>query len=256
VHHSTLPFKKLRSMKVTDRLSCSVIVRQANMALPEILSRDDFFGQFGKILALRVLQEAKPLEVFVRYLHEGSARRAIEWCNRQPLLFSGAHHGYQKYCVDFLNGQVCQKRTCRNRHSWCESSAAAHDQFTRRRAPSRGSIANTKNISNSKVVSTRTSTAQRANAANASTMSVMHSMQQQMMALLSQNGQQASYIQQLLRTIKQLENRNSVLQDLLLESVGSALDLNELPDIVDDVLRVEGANASPSNSNTPSPFLL
>lgn len=82
-----------------------------------------------------------------------------------------------------------------------------------------------------------------------SVMSAMQSMQQQMVALRSHNGQQASYIQQLLRTIHELKHRNTVLQDLLLDSVASSLDLDEVPEIVDNVLRVN-ASRTPSSSNT------
>ena len=76
--------------------------------------------------------------------------------------------------------------------------------------------------------------------------SAMQQMQQHVLALQTQNGRQSAYIQQLLRTIKELRTHNGVLQDLLLESVGSSLDLNDLPEIVDDVLNGMNSNEAPN----------
>jgi len=273
MHHSALPFKKLRSMKVTDRFSCSVILRQPAAALPTVLSRPEYFGQFGKIVSLRVLQESQPLEVFVRFSEEAAAVRAIAWCSSQSVLFSGAMHGYQKYCVDFLNGQMCRKRTCRNRHAWCDVPAVG--PYARRRSTSDGQngqnghaqprplpmMANNFSACSSNSCSSRSNGThslsqtesvqpqphpQQTGNVPLNQLNGQMGLHQTVLALRAQNGLQSSYIAQLLRTIEVLNMRNTVLatevRDLQFVSVGGALgalelsDLTDLPEIVDDVL--------------------
>ena len=121
IHHSALSFKQLRSLKITDRLSCCVVLTRKEMASPALLSQYQFFGQFGAIHSIRILEVVAvndPQRVFVRFTSESSAMGAIAWCKAHPLLFMDAGHGYQKYCPKFLNKRQCTKANCRNRHSW------------------------------------------------------------------------------------------------------------------------------------------
>jgi len=118
IHHSALSFRKLRSMKILDRLSVFIVALQDHIVDQEKLVRPELFGQFGTITSIRILQETNPPELYVRFEEESSAAAAIAWCKQRELTFKDVKHGYQKYCIKFINKQKCRKPCCPNRHSW------------------------------------------------------------------------------------------------------------------------------------------
>ena len=121
IHHSAFSFKKLRSMKLTFRRSLTVMALHEELSSTATISGQHFLGQFGEIVSARVLEDRKPLQLFVVFAEEWSAIQAISWCNQQPFLFSEAKHGYHKYCLKFLNHKRCRKKGCLGRHSWCDT---------------------------------------------------------------------------------------------------------------------------------------
>ncbi len=116
IHHSALSFKKLRSMKIADYSSILVTVSQDDLLDIDLLSGQELLGQFGTIISLRFIQESQPTQIYVRFREAASAIAALKWCQQQPLVFGDAKHGYQKYCVKFLNKQKCRKQDCPHRH--------------------------------------------------------------------------------------------------------------------------------------------
>lgn len=118
--HGSLSYGKLTSMKIVDRQSCYAVgIKKCNASKP-ILSKFEFFGRFGPISSLRIIQKTNPVEVYIRYVRADSAAAAIEWCREQQL---SADHGYHKYCIKFINNKTCRRLNCPNRHSWCHEKA-------------------------------------------------------------------------------------------------------------------------------------
>jgi len=226
--HRRLSFRKLRSMKVTDRHTCSVVTVQKELACTHILSQPSFFGRFGRIEALRViLERPDQREVFVRFEEEESAVRAIAWCDTQPFLFESAQHGYSKYCVRFLNGQRCDKQSCRNRHSWM------HMQRTSPEPAAPAALQLQPNLFN---MSPSSSSSPRA-------------ADLELQRLQVENARQASCIKRLLATVCSLKARNSLLESKVRELVTDSLDFS-LPGIVDQVLGCShGSAAADSKCN-------
>jgi len=123
IHHSALSFRKLTSMKIVDRSSCYIVGIKKDMADKALLAKYELFGQFGEILSIRIIQDKDPCEVYIRFASQASAVKAIDWCNSSASLFMNAKHGYQKYCIKFINGQNCKRSSinCPNRHSWADT---------------------------------------------------------------------------------------------------------------------------------------
>jgi hypothetical protein len=121
IHHSALSFRKLRAMKIKDRLSIHVVILNADLATPESLSCPLLFGQFGTIASIRILKDTTPREAHIRFSHEVSAGLAIQWCNNVSPMFVNAKFGYQKYCVKFVNNQACDIPGCSSRHAWADT---------------------------------------------------------------------------------------------------------------------------------------
>ena len=120
---SALSFRKLTSMKIVDRSSCYIVGIKKDMADKALLAKYELFGRFGDILSIRIIQDKDPCEVYIRFATQASALRAIDWCNSTASLFMNAKHGYQKYCIKFINGQNCKRSNinCPNRHSWADT---------------------------------------------------------------------------------------------------------------------------------------
>jgi len=119
--HGPLTLHKIARIKMLDRHSCYVAGIQREIATKEILSKPAFFGQFGEISSIRVLRDRDPGEVYLRFHSEKDAIRAIAWCNSQSPLGISAQHGYQKYCIKFIDNKRCKRPNCPHRHSWCDN---------------------------------------------------------------------------------------------------------------------------------------
>jgi len=107
---------------MVDRHSCYVAGIQREIATKEVLEKPSFFGQFGQITSLRVLRDRDPGEVYIRFASAFDAVRAISWCNGQTALGISAEHGYQKYCIKFIDGKRCNRPQCPHRHSWAPNA--------------------------------------------------------------------------------------------------------------------------------------
>lgn len=194
IHHSALSFRKLRSMKITDRQSCSVVILRNELASPVLLSQPRFFGQFGLVRSIRLLQDKSPCQVYVRFNTEAAAVAAVAWCSAEPSIFADAKHGYQKYCVKFINNQKCTKANCPNRHAWCDTK----DIRTFARTRCDGSD-----------VTVSPSGA----CPPAPPLPCPPSAEQQRVAsMVAQNQMQSAFINQLLSTIKALRDQNDSLK--------------------------------------------
>lgn len=108
-------------MKILDKKSVSMTVLSPDIDASSDLAKNEFFGQFGAVQSLRVLQNSEPKEIYLRFDNESSAKQAIAWCLGQPSVFKNAQHGFNKYCITFINHKVCTKEKCENRHSWADT---------------------------------------------------------------------------------------------------------------------------------------
>lgn len=256
IHHSELPFKQLRSMKNTDRNSCTVTVLRKELASPALLSQARFLGQFGEIVLIRVLLDTpNQRQVFVRFAQPGSAARAIAWCDAQPSLFASAAHGYSKYCVRFLNGQKCLKRHCRNRHSWMDDPfVSASDAQAVQAQQAQQARASSNCGANGPCSDDQPPIAKNIGESSAAIVSA-NPMPRFESAATAAMQRQRAYIAQLEATVKALTVENACLKrevhDLLFES-----EMNRaLPTIVDEVFNDEfglslEASSSPSCPST------
>jgi len=121
IHHSALSLRKLRSIKIEDKSTVIVSVLDPRLAYPRVLSDQQFFGQFGVIVSIRMLKQADtvPREAYICFASPNAAEKAIVWSNYYSRVFVNARHGFQIYCHKFINGTPCYDAHCSGRHSWC-----------------------------------------------------------------------------------------------------------------------------------------
>jgi len=133
------------------------------------------------------LQDKSPCQIYVRFGSEAAAVAAVAWCKAEPAIFADAKHGYQKYCVKFINNQKCTKANCPNRHSWCDTK----DIRTFARTRCDGS---------------------EVTVSAAAPPPMSNTDQQRVQSMVAQNQMQSAFINQLLGTIKALRNQNASLK--------------------------------------------
>lgn len=105
-------------MKILDHYSLFFETVNQEFVNEDTLGNPELLGQFGPIKQVRVLQESNPVQIYVRFVERVSAVEAIKFCKERPDLFKDAKHGYQKYCIKFINKQKCRRQGCPNRHSY------------------------------------------------------------------------------------------------------------------------------------------
>jgi len=112
-------FRQLTVMKIIDRYSVYVSGLHPRIASIVTLSSDEWFGAFGAICQIRIIQGKAPHEAHLRFQFESSATNAINWVNTH-LASRGlfAKNGYQKYCTKFLQRKICNRQSCSLLHAW------------------------------------------------------------------------------------------------------------------------------------------
>jgi len=130
-----LSLRQLSTLRVVDRLSCYVSGIQPTFASSETLSQPAWFGQFGGVVSVQLIQNSSPPEALIRFETEEATCAAISWANEKPAL--SAKHGYTKFCIKFLNRRRCKRERCHLRHSWCDQAdVIEHKQTAAARAQS------------------------------------------------------------------------------------------------------------------------
>eukprot|EP01083_Nonionella_stella_P011873 33678_1 len=239
-HHGPLPVRRLASIKTIDKCSCYVIGLSDEFAQDKLKSQL-YFSRFGEVRSIRILQNKKPSEIYIRFEAALSATLAINWCNAN-LQNNCATHGYQKYCMRFLKEKQCFNSRCQNRHSWC----APDEIIAHKKQPSAledhqgGSSAACKDQQ-------------------------MVILQRQFLVLQSQINQQNEFIQDLVSTITSLKSQNKCLkyenvqmqQRLhyddycsLSPSSMSLDDVYEIDDIVDCVIQSDEQHSTDSSGDS------
>jgi len=117
--HGIISSQQLTAMKIVDR--CSVIVsgvHPQSMSLDALYS-DCWFGAFGEITGICILDNDPEHDVHLSFKHQRSATNAISWCNG-PQSPSGlcAENGHRRYCREFMVNQRCQRLHCHELHQW------------------------------------------------------------------------------------------------------------------------------------------
>jgi len=112
-------FRQLTVMKIVDRHSVYVSGIPPQFASVAILSHPHWFGAFGAIIKMRIIQGKAPHEAHIRFEHPHSAMNAIMWINSDMgHLGLSAKNGYQKYCTKFLQRKACNRKNCTLLHEW------------------------------------------------------------------------------------------------------------------------------------------
>jgi len=114
--HNTYSIRSLSALKIVDRFSCYAVgFNQATATKTRLAA---LFGQFGEVTSIRIIQNRKPFEVYLRFTTKEAAARAVAWCNDSEQAPINAKHGYNKYCIKFINNKQCRKDNCPNQHQW------------------------------------------------------------------------------------------------------------------------------------------
>jgi len=112
-------FRQLTVMKIVDRHSVYVSGIPTQFASVAILSHPHWFGAFGAIIKMRIIQGKAPHEAHIRFEHPHSAMNAILWVNTDMgHMGLSAKNGYQKYCTKFLQRKACNRKNCTLLHEW------------------------------------------------------------------------------------------------------------------------------------------
>lgn len=200
-----LSLRQLSTMRVSDRLSCYVKGIQLDFAMKDSLSRPEWFGQFGSVQSVQLIQNTSPPEVLLRFSTEAAADAAISWCNEKPAL--SAKNGYTKFCIKFLNGRQCKRARCHLRHEWCGESAVVVPEERNCEMNSVCAAVSTPNSVESAATVKSTATARRPKANNSQTV-----LQQQFTQLQRQFSLQEELIERLLTETTSLQAMNQRLR--------------------------------------------
>jgi len=112
-------FRQLTVMKIVDRHSVYVSGIPGQFASVAILSHPHWFGAFGAIIKMRIIQGKAPHEAHIRFELPSSAMNAIMWINTEMgHMGLYAKNGYQKYCTKFLQRKACNRKNCTLLHEW------------------------------------------------------------------------------------------------------------------------------------------
>jgi len=134
--YGIVSFRQLTVMKIVDRFSVLVSGVPPHAANARVLSSDYWFGAFGEITGVRILQSNAGSDVHITFHHQSSASNAISWCNgpSSPADLS-AKNGYRKYCNKFLQNKDCQRVKCHLLHHWCPFTEVLNQDKVRQLNP-------------------------------------------------------------------------------------------------------------------------
>jgi len=123
-------------MKIVDRFSVYVSGLHPRIASIVTLSSEQWFGAFGAISQIRIIQGKAPHEAHIRFKLESAASNAINWVNSR-LAHQGlfAKNGYQKYCTKFLQRKMCTRLSCSLLHAWKPFSEVLNPEKVRQLNP-------------------------------------------------------------------------------------------------------------------------
>lgn len=116
----------LEDMRIIQRNLVYVVGLSYSMAKREILSCENSFGKYGKILNMRILPNNNDTcSAFITYYDELSATKAIKNINGKKMFGQNiirCSFGTNKYCNSFIRNSVCNNPNCAYVHEIVDSN--------------------------------------------------------------------------------------------------------------------------------------
>ncbi|KAH8739993.1 Not4hp/Mot2p [Cryptosporidium ryanae] len=114
----------LEDMRIIQRNLVYVVGLNYSVAKREILSCENMFGRYGKILNMRILpNDNDTCSAFITYSDELSATKAIKNTNGKKIFGQNVircSFGTNKYCINFIKGINCNNSNCAYVHNIVE----------------------------------------------------------------------------------------------------------------------------------------
>lgn len=116
----------LEDMRIIQRNLVYVVGLSYSVAKREILSCENSFGKYGKILSMRILPNNNDTcSAFITYYDELSATKAIRNINGKKMFGQNVircSFGTNKYCNNFIRNSVCTNPNCAYVHEMVDSN--------------------------------------------------------------------------------------------------------------------------------------
>ncbi|KAJ1613787.1 Not4hp/Mot2p [Cryptosporidium canis] len=116
----------LEDMRIIQRNLVYVVGLSYSVAKREILSCENSFGKYGKILSMRILPNNNDTcSAFITYYDELSATKAIKSINGKKMFGPNVircSFGTNKYCNSFIRNSVCTNPNCAYVHEMVDSN--------------------------------------------------------------------------------------------------------------------------------------
>ncbi|KAH8581979.1 Not4hp Mot2p [Cryptosporidium sp. chipmunk genotype I] len=116
----------LEDMRIIQRNLVYVVGLSYSVAKREILSCENSFGKYGKILNMRILPNNNDTcSAFITYYDELSATKAIKNINGKKMFGQNiirCSFGTNKYCNSFIRNSVCNNPNCAYVHEIVDSN--------------------------------------------------------------------------------------------------------------------------------------
>ena len=119
---STLPLTDLSNARIIQSKLVYIINLPESAASEALLSNNEYFGQYGKILKCKVAKSSQHIayQAYITYSTDEQAAVCIKACNK--FVLDGNEltltFGTTKYCNYFLRGNLCPKPDCLYLHEF------------------------------------------------------------------------------------------------------------------------------------------
>ncbi|KRY50067.1 Bardet-Biedl syndrome 2 -like protein, partial [Trichinella britovi] len=116
---STKSRRNLADLRVLQNNLVSVYGLPLEIADPDTLRSDEYFGRFGKIIRILMNKKGKTPTAYITFQRSEDAMQAVAEFGKNNFLGQTvrASLGTTKYCVFFLKNSICKNKECHFMHS-------------------------------------------------------------------------------------------------------------------------------------------
>ncbi|KRX23633.1 Bardet-Biedl syndrome 2 -like protein [Trichinella nelsoni] len=116
---STKPRRNLADLRVLQNNLVSVYGLPLEIADPDTLRSDEYFGRFGKIIRILMNKKGKTPTAYITFQRSEDAMQAVAEFGQKNFLgqTTRASLGTTKYCAFFLKNSICKNKECHFMHS-------------------------------------------------------------------------------------------------------------------------------------------
>ncbi|KRX61333.1 Bardet-Biedl syndrome 2 -like protein [Trichinella sp. T9] len=116
---STKSRRNLADLRVLQNNLVSVYGLPLEIADPDTLRSDEYFGRFGKIIRILMNKKGKTPTAYITFQRSEDAMQAVAEFGKNNFLGQTARAslGTTKYCVFFLKNSICKNKECHFMHS-------------------------------------------------------------------------------------------------------------------------------------------